>query len=158
MCFWWKRFEKIKEKRKNSPWMFVEENSRSCTLCWTDEQILYTIFFYRSRKSNMKDCLWNFRRGDDPRRHEIQIKKKRLFREVIIKTRLLLSWKRKTIDIRNFIILYLICMLFGCLYFEENVLNVSNFYIKCKSILNKGGLFPLCDSSLGHNTSYSTHD
>lgn len=27
--------------------------------------------------------------------------------------------KRKIIDIRNFIILYLICMSFGCLYFEE---------------------------------------
>lgn len=31
----------------------------------------------------------------------------------------LLLWKRKMINIRNFIILYLICMLFGCLYFEE---------------------------------------
>lgn len=30
------------------------------------------------------------------------------------------------------------------LVFWRNVLNVSNFYIKCKSILNKGGLFPLC--------------
>lgn len=29
------------------------------------------------------------------------------------------------------------------LVFWRNVLNVSNFYIKCKSILNKGGLFPL---------------
>lgn len=32
------------------------------------------------------------------------------------------------------------------LVFWRNVLNVSNFYIKCKSILNKGGLFPFCFS------------
>lgn len=29
------------------------------------------------------------------------------------------------------------------LVFWRNVLNVSNFYINCKSVLNKGGLFPL---------------
>lgn len=37
----------------------------------------------------------------------------------------------------------------GLLVFWRNVLNVSNFYIKCKSILNKGGLFPRRVSSLG---------
>lgn len=37
------------------------------------------------------------------------------------------------------------------LVFWRNVLNVSNFYIKCKSILNKGGLFPHGVPFLGHS-------
>lgn len=36
--------------------------------------------------------------------------------ELLLNTFLL---KMNMIDIRNFIILYLICMLFGCLYFGE---------------------------------------